>query len=90
MRSTPRLRLRHFTATPGATSHAAWVERPWPSIGALYRTTGTAWDQQWDTSRLSVGLAGRGRIDFGYNGAAIATLTVDGRTVVKAVRRQTY
>lgn len=39
MRSTPRLRLRHFTATPGATSHTAWVERPWPSIGALYRTT---------------------------------------------------
>ncbi|WP_066823532.1 helix-turn-helix domain-containing protein [Sphingomonas mali] len=39
MRSTPRLRLRHFTTTPGATSHAAWVERPWPSIGALYRTT---------------------------------------------------
>jgi len=39
MRSTPRLRLRHFTATPGATSHGAWVERPWPSIGALYRTT---------------------------------------------------
>ena len=39
MRSSPRLRLRHFTATPGATSHSAWVERPWPSIGTLYRTT---------------------------------------------------
>lgn len=38
MRSSPRLRLRHFTATPGATSHSAWVERPWPSIGTLYRT----------------------------------------------------
>jgi len=39
MRSSPRLRLRHFTAAPGATSHSAWVERPWPSIGTLYRTT---------------------------------------------------
>ena len=39
MRSSQRLRLRHFTADPGATSHGAWAERPWPSIGALYRTT---------------------------------------------------
>lgn len=39
MRSSQRLRIRHFTADPGATSHSAWVERPWPSIGTLYRTT---------------------------------------------------
>ena len=39
MRSSPRLRLRHFKADSGATSHSAWVERPWPSIGTLYRTT---------------------------------------------------
>jgi AraC-like DNA-binding protein len=39
MRSSQRLRLRHFTADPGATSHGAWAERPWPSIGTLYRTT---------------------------------------------------
>jgi len=58
--------------------------------GALYRTTGTAWDKPWDASRLTVALAGRGRIDFGYNGAATATLTVDGRAVVKSIRRQAY
>ncbi|QJR10731.1 hypothetical protein DSM104443_01800 [Usitatibacter rugosus] len=58
--------------------------------GALYRTTGTAWDKPWDASRLTVALAGRGRIDFGYNGAATATLTVDGRAVVKSLRRQAY
>jgi AraC-like DNA-binding protein len=39
MRSSPRLRLRHFKTDSGATSHSAWVERPWPSIGTLYRTT---------------------------------------------------
>ena len=38
MRSTPRLRLRHFKADSGDSSHSAWVERPWPSIGTLYRT----------------------------------------------------
>jgi lysyl endopeptidase len=73
-----------FVMTDPQWTSAATLE------GSLYRTTGTAWDQPWQDAKLTVMPAGTGRIDFGYNGAATATLTVDGRTVVKSVRRQAY
>lgn len=39
MRSSPRLRLRHFAASPeDSAGYSAWIERPWPNIGTLYRT----------------------------------------------------
>ena len=58
--------------------------------GTLYRTRGTAWDRPWDATKLSIAPAGNGRIDFGHDGNAVATLAVDERTVVKTVRRQPY
>lgn len=73
-----------FVATDTKWTSAATLE------GTLYRTTGTAWDRAWDASRLTVAPAGYGRIDFGNDGIATATLTVDGKTVVKSLRRQAY
>ena len=73
-----------FVMTDPQWTSAATLE------GTIYRTSGTAWDQAWQPAKLTVAPVGRGRIDFGYNGTATATLTVDGKTVTKPVRRQPY
>ena len=56
--------------------------------GALYRASGSAFDGPYDRSRFAVTPAGMGRIDFGHGGTATITFTVDGRTIVRKIRRQ--
>ena len=58
--------------------------------GSLYRTSGTGYDQPYDASRLIVTPAGTARIEFGSGGTATATFVVDGRSVVKSIRRQAF
>jgi lysyl endopeptidase len=81
--------------TYDANNQPMWIVLPqgaWRSAvafeGALYRTTGSAFDRPYERSRFFAAPVGTGRIEFGYNGSATVTFTVDGKTVVKAIRRQ--
>jgi lysyl endopeptidase len=81
--------------TYDANNQPLWIvltETSWKTAvaleGTLYRTTGTAYDRPYDASRASARSVGTGRIEFGHNDTATLTFTVDGKTVVKAIRRQ--
>jgi hypothetical protein len=81
--------------THDAAERPTWIAMPegvWRTAvafeGALYRATGSAFDRPYDRSRFSVSPVGTGRIEFGHGDTATVTFTVDGKTVVKAIRRQ--
>lgn len=52
-----------------------------------YRTTGTAIYHPYDASRSSLNPVGSARIEFGRDGQATLSLTLEGRTTVKPIRR---
>jgi len=54
---------------------------------AVYRTTGTALDRAYDASRFSATAVGSASIEFRSADEAVASLTIDGRTTVKTIRR---
>jgi len=81
--------------TYDAQAHPTWMVMPqasWKTAvaleGALYRTQGSAFDAPYDASAFSVEPAGTLHLEFASGGGATATFTVDGQTVVKALRRQ--
>jgi hypothetical protein len=58
--------------------------------GTLYRASGNAYERPYDPGRFAVVAAGTGRIDFGSGDDATLTFSVDGRTIVKPLRRQAF
>ncbi len=58
--------------------------------GTLYRTTGTSSEQSYDAARFAATPAGSLRVEFGSNDDATVTITVDGRTQRKSIRRQEF
>lgn len=75
----------------------AWLvipEAKWMSAttieGVVYRATGPSPDGPYDAKKFSVTPVGSARIVFGDAGTASMSLTADGRTSVKPVRRQAF
>jgi lysyl endopeptidase len=58
--------------------------------GALYRTRGSAYDQRHDDAKFAVAAAGSARIEFAARDRAMLTLTLEGRTYSKPLRRQEF
>jgi hypothetical protein len=91
------LRNHLFAAwyTYDSTGQATWLVLPegtWRTAvafeGKLYRATGSPYDRPYDPARFSLATVGTGRIDFGHDDTAVLTVQIDGRTFVKAIRRQ--
>jgi hypothetical protein len=55
--------------------------------GSLYRTNGTSYERAYEPGKFSVQAVGTGRIEFGPDRRATLTFIVDGRTIVKSIRR---
>jgi lysyl endopeptidase len=80
--------------TYDASGQPTWLVLPgatWKSStaleGTLFRTTGTPLGRDYEAAKFSVNPAGSGRIEFGPDGRATLAFTVDGRTIVKSIRR---
>lgn len=58
--------------------------------GAVYRASGPGSDAAYDPKRFAVTPVGTARIEFGHGGTAAMSLTADGRTVAKNLRRQAF
>jgi len=59
--------------------------------GALYRTTGPAYDSAvFDPARVQSQVVGTGTLAFNDANSGVFTATVDGRTVTKAITRQVF
>jgi hypothetical protein len=78
-----------------AQSRPTWMVMPqaaWKTAvaleGTLYRSRGSAYDDVYDASAFAVDAVGSLHLEFGADGAASATFTVDGHTIVKALQRQ--
>jgi len=78
-----------------AESRPTWLVMPagaWTGAttfeGALYRTRGSAFDAPYDASAFGVDTVGTLRVQFAQDGSATASFEVDGRSVVKTIRRQ--
>ena len=81
--------------TYDAQAHPTWMVMPqatWKSAvalqGALYRTHGSAFDAAYEASTFAVEPAGKLLLEFGADGGATATFSLDGQSVVKPLRRQ--
>jgi lysyl endopeptidase len=81
--------------TYDANNQPTWIvlaETSWKTAvaleGTLYRTSGSAFDRPYDAARFTTRSVGTGRIEFGHNDTATLTFMVDGKAVVKAIRRQ--
>jgi hypothetical protein len=92
---TPDNRVFAAWFTFDAQSQPTWMVMPqaaWKSSvaleGAIYRARGSAFDAPYDAARFGVDAAGTLRLEFGADGGATATFTVDGQTIVKPLRRQ--
>jgi len=70
-----------FALSEGAWRTAAVLE------GRLYRATGAAFAQAYDRSKFALSAVGDARIEFDANDGAVLTVTIDGLTTVKAIRR---
>jgi lysyl endopeptidase len=78
-----------------AESRPTWLVMPaatWTRAGAfegaLYRARGSAFELPYDPSAFAVLRVGMLRVQFTVDGTASASFEVDGRTVVKTMRRQ--
>ena len=78
-----------------AEGRPTWLVMPDPSWkraaaleGTIYRTRGPAFETPYARERFVITAAGSAQIAFGFAGRATLTVTLDGRTIVKNVRRQ--
>jgi hypothetical protein len=58
--------------------------------GAVYRASGPSSEAAFDAKRVSVTPVGSTKIEFGHGDTATLSLSADGRTMVKPIRRQAF
>ena len=58
--------------------------------GALYRASGSSYLEAYDPARFAVTPVGTMRVDFGADGTAVVTATIDGTSFVRKVARQPF